>query len=303
MRIQAAPSPGANSSSDAAVVAGSWLSTAHRPSGRTWASTSGACRQVSPHRSSCRELKDRGCGGQRVESAEPVGDEVRMHGAVGADRATRPRVRTRRPARSSRGRRAGSPPPGRCVRHRRPPRVGRCGSGVCSPGTSRPMTAARRVRPSHAAHPPRLVSFYPRAPQHLSELTAMRCSTARGRAVDRCAAPGLTQIMAAAGASRSPKLGTYRRKRDFTRTPEPSGSPPQTSPEARGASSSNGTVLAACITTCASRSTACSRAGRCRRARPSTRQCGAPPSTSRTTRSSTSTSKGSSRPASTAAAT
>ena len=52
-------------------------------------------------------------------------------------------------------------------------------------------------------------------------------------------------------------LSTYRRKRDFAKTPEPSGRAKRR-PAARPASSSSATAPARCITTSVSRSTACS---------------------------------------------
>ena len=67
-------------------------------------------------------------------------------------------------------------------------------------------------------------------------------------------------------------LEEYQRKRDFRKTPEPAGGAVAPAPRRGPAgSSSSATARPACTTTSASRSTACSSPGPCRRARRSTR--------------------------------
>ena len=71
-----------------------------------------------------------------------------------------------------------------------------------------------------------------------------------------------------AASKKQAPLAEYTAKRDFAKTAEPAGAP-AAEPSATG-SSCNGTEPARCTTTSASRWTACSRAGRSRRARRST---------------------------------
>ena len=85
----ASPSPGANSSSDAAVSSTSVDSTAHRPSAVGCASTSGARRQRSPCDGEVERAHDRRRDAERVERAEEVVHEAGMGELGAAHRAAR----------------------------------------------------------------------------------------------------------------------------------------------------------------------------------------------------------------------
>ena len=95
-------------------------------------------------------------------------------------------------------------------------------------------------------------------------------------------------------------LDSYRRKRDFSATPEPSGGAEAAGRSAPRGSSSRSTTRAPCTGTCGSSATARWPRGRCPRASRRTRAATTSRSAPRTTRSSTSTSTATSRRASTA---
>ena len=88
-------------------------------------------------------------------------------------------------------------------------------------------------------------------------------------------------------------LEEYKRKRDFTKTPEPAGTR-RAEAAASGSSASRSISPATCTTTSASSTTACCCRGRCRRGRRSIRRPSGSRCTSRIIRSTTASSKASS---------